>query len=36
MIEEVGKDSGIGERLKKAREFLELTQEEAATAVGVS
>ncbi|MFT3966748.1 MAG: hypothetical protein BGP16_04605 [Sphingobium sp. 66-54] len=36
MSEETGNGGGIGERLRKAREFLELTQEEAATAVGVS
>lgn len=36
MSEETENGGGIGERLRKAREFLELTQEDAATAVGVS
>lgn len=36
MGDEIGNVSGIGERLKKAREFLELTQEEAAATVGLS
>lgn len=36
MTEQVSSGGGIGDRLRKAREFLELTQEEAATAVGVS
>lgn len=36
MSDETETGGSIGDRLRKAREFLELTQEEAATAVGVS
>src|SRR3546814_16216591 len=36
MSDEIDNGGGIGERLRSAREFLELTQEEAAMAVGIS
>ena len=35
MTDTADTSGGIGDRLRKAREFLELTQEEAAAAVGI-